>query len=666
MAIDGSMQLTSLRDALPILVTLLKITCVLLVAFGLSKLLQRSSAGSRHLVWLVALCALLALPPLGAWGPLTLPVLPAIETADEPAPVATATTRDANVEPVTSAVLTDRSLPAGTTVPASPPSLDVGTVLLWTWIVVTIALLARLLYGAWLVRRIVRRSSELSDSAWQTPLFEIADRLGLDVAPRLVRSDDVRMPFAAGALSPVIVLPAESDGWTADRRSAVLIHELGHVRRRDLLGHTLGRVACSLYWFHPLVWTAARELRAESERACDDLALAFGTRPSDYAEHLLEIVSSVRDHHTPAVALALAHRREFEGRMLAILNPELRRLAPGRMQSALLVGSVALLAVLVGAASPVPRDAAPRVRHAEPPVAMSALEERELHDEPMPAPLPLPAPKQRKVRKTTASTTTTTTTTTAQKVQSILAAEAADSGADRAEVLAKLVRTDASAEVRRVAAWGLERYIGQQVAIDALLAALTSDKDPAVREMAAWALASARRNASVGAALGKALRQDREPAVRSTLIWAVGQTRACGDLAPLIEALGDANAESRELAAWSIGACGPDRAPAALLKALGDAEPDVRLSVAWALKEIRDPASIGALDASFRKETDAEVQEGLIHALGANGGELSVEALERLVTSPDSTVRAMAVTTLAKSDGLGPWPWPRPEPRPFP
>src|SRR4029078_10998786 len=102
-----------------------------------------------------------------------------------------------------------------------------------------------------------------------------------------------------------------------------------------------------------LLCTAARRLRAESERACDDLALIFGARASDYAEHLLDIVTCVRDHNTPAVALAMAHRREFEGRMLAILTPELRRRSLGRAQTAALVGGLAALALVVGAAAPV-------------------------------------------------------------------------------------------------------------------------------------------------------------------------------------------------------------------------------------------------------------------------------------------------------------------------
>jgi hypothetical protein len=135
----------------------------------------------------------------------------------------------------------------------------------------------------------------------------------------------------------------------------VLLHELAHVRRRDLVGHTLGRLACAFYWFHPLVWTAARELRSESERACDDLALSCGTRAADYAEHLLDIVTSIRRDATPSVALAMARRKEFEGRMLAILDPHLRRANPTRAQSTALIASLAVIALVVGAAAPARR-----------------------------------------------------------------------------------------------------------------------------------------------------------------------------------------------------------------------------------------------------------------------------------------------------------------------
>ncbi len=54
--------------ALPALLILIKITCLLVIALAATLVMQRAPAGSRHLVWLVALGALLVLPALAAWG----------------------------------------------------------------------------------------------------------------------------------------------------------------------------------------------------------------------------------------------------------------------------------------------------------------------------------------------------------------------------------------------------------------------------------------------------------------------------------------------------------------------------------------------------------------------------------------------------------------------
>ncbi|HEX3273237.1 MAG TPA: HEAT repeat domain-containing protein [Gemmatimonadales bacterium] len=680
--------------AVPAVLLLIKATCLLLAALAASRLLRRASAGSRHLVWLVALVGLLALPAVAAWAPLPVRVLPPAATLArpgsqaDPSPVQFHAAGETATSADPAAVV--RSAPAGTGAAATLPAARTGLIepaglaamLVGAWAVVALALALRLGYGAWSVRRIVRRACPLDGDAWQVPLWEIADRLGLDSAPRLVRSEDVKMPFAAGLVTSTIVLPSESDGWSAERRSAVLVHELGHVRRRDLIGHTLGRVACLLYWFHPLVWTAARRLRAESERACDDLALVFGARPSDYAEHLLDIVAGVRDHATPAVALALAHRGEFEGRMLAILDPDLRRRSPGRLQTFCLVGGVAALALAVGAAAPVPRQAEParepgsnqaqvgaaatsRGVQADAQVADSigggSLDERGQHDADAAVPgLTRGAPKA----ETGAAIQDEAASATARLEAAV--AVAADSGdGERAAVLAKMLRTDPSASVRRVAAWGLERYADTEVALTALTSAVTGDADAEVREMAAWALAGARGSSVAGAALIKALRQDRDHQVRATAVWALGSVRDPAAVEPLVAALRDENAETREMAAWAIGSCRPSAAPAALVTGLGDRERDVRLSVAWALYSIKDPGTTRAIEAAYGREADGEVRIGLIKALGALG-DGSVEVLQRLLTSPDSLVRQTAVTELAGGGASGPWPWPRPEPRPFP
>jgi beta-lactamase regulating signal transducer with metallopeptidase domain len=659
--------------ALPMLVALVKVTGILLAALAVSRAMWRASAGGRHLVWFVALGAAILVPALTVWGPLPVRLLP---ESFVPAAAQASARRDAlretgdvaTVQPTAeqASTITSPMLPRASQALAGSKWPGPGTTLLVVWSVVALALVARLGHGAYAVRRIVRRARPLEHPDWQAPLYEIADRLGLDAAPRLLRSGDVSMPFAAGLAAPTIVLPAESDEWTADRRSAVLIHELGHIRRRDLVGHTLARIACALYWFHPLVWTAARRLRAESERACDDLTLNFGTRPSDYAEHLLDIVTRVRGRATPSMALAMAHRKEFEGRMLAILDPALRRRAPSRAQAGALVGTLSALTLLVGAAVPAPRrvqapevralpmaeaaspadtsrarSARPSIASDEPVVAVRAGQTAN-PARPIPAPAARPAPRP---------------------VTAARSSSQPDDG--RAALLARMLRTDASAPVRRAAAWALQKYAEDEVAIEALVAAAGSDADASVREMSVWALADAREHSAAAPALIKAARQDRDPHVRATAVWALGSIGDGTAVETLVGFLADSDAALREVAAWSIGSCHPDRAPAALVAALSDRERDVRASVAWALYTIGDPGAAGALDAALRRETDAEVQHGLIRALGATG-EASVAALERLVTSPDPEIRAIAVAALAGGDASGPWPWPRPEPRPSP
>jgi len=76
-------------------------------------------------------------------------------------------------------------------------------------------------------------------------LFRTANQAGPDVpfGRHLLTTAPRRAIFARllENLQPTIVLPAECETWSQDRRLAVLLHELAHVRRHDMVGHTLGR-----------------------------------------------------------------------------------------------------------------------------------------------------------------------------------------------------------------------------------------------------------------------------------------------------------------------------------------------------------------------------------------------------------------------------------------
>src|SRR6185503_3149793 len=101
---------------------------------------------------------------------------------------------------------------------------------------------------------------------------------------------------------------------------------MAHIKRGDPVVRWVAQLSCALHWFNPLVWFAAWRLRVESERACDDLVLTNGVRPSDYAEHLLHVATTlVPARMMQSCGLSMARPSTLEGRLLAILNQQANR-----------------------------------------------------------------------------------------------------------------------------------------------------------------------------------------------------------------------------------------------------------------------------------------------------------------------------------------------------
>ena len=657
---------------------LLKGTVLLLFVLLVTVALRRASAGLRHLIWSAGIAALLLLPFVSLTLPWKLPVaaaplIPEQVTVPALSPAPTVSTPAPTVSPTDKPVAGLSAAPTSA-LPASSAAtegrrLTWGTVLVWLlglWLAGAVAFLGRLALGAVVVRRIVSRAAPLDSPDWTRPLLEGADRLSLDAAPRLVVSDRLPMPFACGVLHPVIVLPESSREWSDRRRRAVLYHELAHLRRLDLPVNALGQLACAIYWFHPLVWVAARRLRMESERACDDLVLGAGTRASEYADHLLQIVCGAARARTPAVALPMAERREFEGRMLAILERDARREAPGRRQAVTLAAfALALLLPLAALgpatpATPQQPGAADQARDQGP--GERQPQARRQSDQPS---------RQRAQR--TAQNTRQETVEQAEpqepqgqqpkparmKVQAKNWNTQGGQGADPKVVAALLTAlADSVVSVREDAAYALGELEAKE-AVAGLSARLAREPDAQVRKMIAWALGQIESREATEP-LGRAAQTDASQEVRETAVWALGQLEDPAAVPALEAVLRDQSEELRGQAAWALGTIEPSSAPPGLIAALKDSSPKVRLRAAWALGQIEDGAAAPAL-LPLLKDADPAVRKAAFWALGAIGGEAAQPALIEALRDPDPDVRAAAARALGGGH-QSPWPWPMPRP----
>lgn len=306
----------------------LKASVLILIAALITTALRSAPAAARHGVWVLALSGVLMLSPLTLMLPeWRVPVLstlatsaPEVTAAAVPlvpeASVAESATHGSAGAQALSSASHHAEAAAGDPVRSFP--------LPWAatiWFIGTMAVLLYVGMGALRAWLWTRRSEPVRDMEWTELARDLRWMVGIDrnVEPRWHR--EAVTPMTWGVTRPVILLPAEAETWSAERRRVVLLHELAHVRRFDCLTQFLIQVTCALHWFNPLVWWAASKARSERERACDEAVLRNGTRPSNYASHLLDIARSARSRFAvPAGAVAMARQSELEGRLVAILD----------------------------------------------------------------------------------------------------------------------------------------------------------------------------------------------------------------------------------------------------------------------------------------------------------------------------------------------------------
>jgi D-alanyl-D-alanine endopeptidase (penicillin-binding protein 7) len=162
------------------------------------------------------------------------------------------------------------------------------------------------------------------DPAWQARLSRLAERCGLGREVRLRVVDGLASPITAGWWRPVVLVPASLvAGMPPQLLEALLLHELGHVRRHDYLVNLLQNVIETLLFYHPAVWWLSRRIRAEREQIADDFAARHLGEPRRLALALSELEKLQFSRHHLAQA---ANGGDLMARIRRLLRPDVQAL----------------------------------------------------------------------------------------------------------------------------------------------------------------------------------------------------------------------------------------------------------------------------------------------------------------------------------------------------
>ncbi len=303
-------------------VSLVRGTAAFLLAFAATTLARKLAGQARHLIWLAGVASFLLLPL--SW--LALPALRVVgwirleqAAAHRVAAVPLLARQDylRFVEGAREyANLTGQSLPTHLRL------LPIALLLVWPAGMLFLA--GRLLAGGRRLRRL--KQGAVEDSR----LLRLAKGLtGEGSAPgklEVLRSPRCRIPITFGLLRPVILLPTDAAAWPPGRRNSALVHELAHIRRRDVLTQSLAYGVCLLFWFIPPLWLAYAALLREAETCCDQQVIDRGFRGPRYARDLLALARGSEGRILlPAMSGEVSRPGRLTGRIRNLMS-----LKPGR------------------------------------------------------------------------------------------------------------------------------------------------------------------------------------------------------------------------------------------------------------------------------------------------------------------------------------------------
>lgn len=138
--------------------------------------------------------------------------------------------------------------------------------------------------------------------------------------PALYRNPLVPTAMLAGIFRPAIYLPDRE--YSEMRLEHILLHELTHYRRHDVLVKWFSVLLTQLHWFNPLAYLARRELNRACELSCDAAAIRDydNRKKQEYGDTLISVAAEAKIPNSMISTAVCEEKKNLKDRLTAIMN----------------------------------------------------------------------------------------------------------------------------------------------------------------------------------------------------------------------------------------------------------------------------------------------------------------------------------------------------------
>ena len=337
---------------------------ILFVLIGLISLISRkASPNFRYWLWciiLLRLCLPIELKlPIGMgeriWQTvITVPYLINEEVANEniSTPAQSVPISPSSSSEITSAVL---SSPDQVNIPdesiVSNPDLSFEEITTVIWALAVLIIMMFLIMRAVYIYNSLKESEVIENPELVRLLKRLCIELGIRQSVELHYLDFKRIngPLAVGIFRPKVYLPrCMAEKWEAKDIEPLLVHELAHIKRFDIIINWIQNIVQVFYFFHPLVWYSNLKIRKIREDICDDMAIGHsqGDRTIYTERMLLAVKDYVREGALSFIAVGFTETKSsLAKRITRILSNKYKNHSKMTVFSAVFLIIVALLSI---------------------------------------------------------------------------------------------------------------------------------------------------------------------------------------------------------------------------------------------------------------------------------------------------------------------------------
>lgn len=201
----------------------------------------------------------------------------------------------------------------------NPPDPHTSTTIHAIWIAISVILIVRLYIHHHATKKWLKGSTPHNSHRLAEILQQSLHKLDIGKPSRLLLSPNIKSPIVTGLLRPTILLPENALFWPQETIRIAILHELGHIRRRDLWKFLAAEMTCAIHWFNPFVWLLKKQLVAQAEFACDAHVISTGTDARTYALALCDVAAIAKNKPAPPAALAMAGQAQLKKRVEILL-----------------------------------------------------------------------------------------------------------------------------------------------------------------------------------------------------------------------------------------------------------------------------------------------------------------------------------------------------------